>query len=96
MDSAKGKEDHENVKELYKEWSEAIKSLEEHFPDLKRRYERHNKIQESFSPEQIDFICYQIGDWYIQWEGKMWIDGQTNQHWLGRAKEELKTMICGD
>lgn len=46
--------------------------------------------------QQIDHICYQIGEWYIQWERKMWVDGKPNQHWLGFAKEELKTMICGD
>jgi hypothetical protein len=46
--------------------------------------------------QQIDHICYQIGEWYIQWEHKMWVDGKPNQHWLGFAKEELKTMICGD
>jgi hypothetical protein len=46
--------------------------------------------------EQIDHICYQIGEWYLEWENKMWSDGKPNQHWLGRAKEELKTMICGE
>lgn len=49
-----------------------------------------------FTTKQIDHICYQIGEWYTQWENKMWIDGKPNQHWLGFAKEELKTMICGD
>lgn len=46
--------------------------------------------------QQIDHICYQIGEWYINWESKMWIKDKPNQHWLGLAKEELKTMICGD
>ena len=45
---------------------------------------------------QQDFICYQIGEWYCNWEGKMWVDGKPNQHWLGVAKEQLKTMVCGD
>jgi hypothetical protein len=49
-----------------------------------------------FTTQQIDHICYQIGEWYIQWQEKMWVDGKPNQHWLGFAKEELKTMICGD
>lgn len=49
-----------------------------------------------FTTQQIDHICYQIGEWYIQWERKMWVDGKPNQHQLGFAKEELKTMICGD
>ena len=50
------------------------------------------KIQ--FTAEQQDFICYQIGDWYLTWK-----DGIANKdgtHRLGYAKEELKTMICGD
>lgn len=49
-----------------------------------------------FSLKQIDHICYQIGEWYIQWQSKMWVDGKPNQHWLGFAKEQLKEMICGD
>lgn len=46
--------------------------------------------------QQIDHICYQIGEWYIQWERKMRVDGKPNQNWLGFAKEEIKQMICGD
>jgi hypothetical protein len=46
--------------------------------------------------EQIDHICYQIGEWYLQWQDKMWVDGKPNQHFLGFAKEQLKEMICGD
>jgi hypothetical protein len=49
-----------------------------------------------FTTQQIDHICYQIGEWYLQWERKMWVDGKPNQHWLGVAKEQLKTLICGD
>ena len=49
-----------------------------------------------FTTQQIDHIFYQIGEWYIQWERKMWVNDKPNQHWLGFAKEELKTMICGD
>lgn len=49
-----------------------------------------------FTTQQIDHICYQIGEWYIQWQEKMWVKDKPNQHWLGFAKEELKTMICGD
>ncbi len=96
IEQAKGREDHENVKELYKEWTEAIETMEIACPDLKRRYEQYKAIQESFTREQIDFICWQIGDWYIEWENKMWVDGKPNQHWLGVAKEQLKTMVCGD
>lgn len=49
-----------------------------------------------FTTHQIDHICYQIGEWYIQWQNKMWVDGKPNQHYLGFAKEQLKEMICGD
>lgn len=49
-----------------------------------------------FTNEQIDHICYQIGEWYLDWERKMWVDGKPNQHWLGVAKEQLKEMICGN
>jgi hypothetical protein len=48
-----------------------------------------------FTVQQIDHICYQIGEWYIQWDKKMWVDNKPNQHWLGFAKEQLKEMICG-
>lgn len=49
-----------------------------------------------FTPKQIDHICYQIGEWYLQWKERMWIDAIPNQHFLGFAKEQLKEMICGD
>lgn len=48
-----------------------------------------NKV--TFTPEQIDHICYQIGDWYLMM--KPLLEGQHN---LGYMKEKLKTMICGD
>ncbi len=42
-----------------------------------------------FTPEQVDFICYQIGEWYLKWKHNI---GQN----IGRAKEDLKVMICDD
>ena len=48
-----------------------------------------------FSPEQIDWICYQIGDWYFTWKGKI-TTGDGHGHRLGVAKEQLKELICGD
>lgn len=45
-----------------------------------------------FTPEQVDYICYQIGDWYLKWKCNI----TTGQHRLGIAKEELKSMICGN
>ena len=44
-----------------------------------------------FTNEQIDYICYQIGDWYLMM--KPLLEGQHN---LGFMKEKLKIMICGD
>lgn len=44
-----------------------------------------------FTQQQVDFICYQIGEWYLEWKGKI---ANGKEHHLGRAKEELKMMIC--
>jgi hypothetical protein len=44
-----------------------------------------------FTTQQIDHICYQIGEWYLKM--KPLLEGAHN---LGFMKEELKTMICGD
>ena len=52
-----------------------------------------NKV--TFTPEQIDHICYQIGDWYLLWK-RCITDPPGGNHRLGYAKEQLKTMICGD
>jgi len=45
----------------------------------------------AFTSKQIDHICYQIGEWYLMM--KPLLEGQHN---LGRMKEKLKIMICGD
>lgn len=42
--------------------------------------------------QQVDEICYIIGDWYLQ--HKMSICDPGIPHNLGRAKEHLKEMIC--
>lgn len=70
--------------------------LEATEPDYVRRYNMEKEMFKSFTPEQRDFICNQIGWWYIMWKDKMWVEDKPNQHWLGRGKEELKTMICGE
>lgn len=44
-----------------------------------------------FTNAQIDWICYQIGDWYLQMKPLLEV-----QHNLGHMKEKLKLMICGD
>ena len=38
--------------------------------------------------EQEDEICYIIGEWYLKRKGIDW------NSYIGRAKEELKDMIC--
>jgi hypothetical protein len=47
-----------------------------------------------FTNRQRDHICYQIGDWYIHWKNNL--TDPYVPHRLGFAKEQLKTMICGD
>jgi hypothetical protein len=44
-----------------------------------------------FCSKQIDHICYQIGEWYL--DMKPLLEGTHN---LGYMKEKLKLMICGD
>lgn len=51
-----------------------------------------NKPQ--FTQEQKDFICYQIGEWYLNWKHSL-IDWENKTHRLGYAKEKLKEMIVG-
>lgn len=43
----------------------------------------------NFTEQQIDWICYQIGEWYL--DMKPLLEGQHN---LGYMKERLKMMIC--
>lgn len=49
----------------------------------------------NFTPEQIDHICYQIGEWYLKWRHCL-ANYEDKTHRLGFAKEQLKIMICGD
>ncbi len=70
--------------------------LEEAEPEYARRYKMEQEMFSAFTQEQKDFICSQIGWWYLIWKDNMWVDDKPNQHWLGRGKEDLKTMICGD
>ena len=48
-------------------------------------------MKPNFTEEQKNWICYQIGDWYLMM--KPLLEGQHN---LGYMKEKLKTMICDD
>lgn len=76
---------------MFKEWEQAIESIEKAHPDIIGRYERRENVIKSFTRDQIDHICYQIGDWYLMM--KPLLEGQHN---LGYMKEKLKTMICGE
>jgi hypothetical protein len=61
----------ENMSLLMDVWLRTISDLEIKSPGIKERYLQRKAMQESFTPKQIDFICYQIGDWYLEWKDKM-------------------------
>lgn len=48
-----------------------------------------------FTKQQVDFICWKIGEWYVQWKNQL-VDYDNKQHRLGYAKELLKERICGE
>lgn len=90
------KEEKEQDTFLLKSLEETLKLIEGSCPGIKEGYERNKKIQKSFTSEQIDFICFQIGEWYFKWKERLVTGCNPGEHRLGFAKEELKTMICGD
>ena len=63
-----------------------------------------NSKMRKFTYLQADFICYTIGEWYLNWKDKMVdkvsvseeCDGLHVVHNLGFAKEQLKIMLCGE
>lgn len=69
--------------------------LEEARPHYLDCYNRESKMQATFTKEQQDFICWQIGEWYIEWKERILVDLENGTHRLGFAKELLKEMICG-
>jgi hypothetical protein len=83
-------------RQMVQEWKLSIEAFDQSSADYLLRYERLIKNQESFTPEQIDFICYQIGDWYMEWKDRIVLDIKEGTHRLGYAKEKLKTIICGE
>ena len=87
--------DGKEPEEIAKMAESLLKTIELDWPNISEKCSRDKAMQDSFTYLQIDFICYQIGDWYLEWQDKMWVDGKPNQHWLGIGKEQLKTMICG-
>jgi hypothetical protein len=64
-------------------------SLVYHKPECKYYREEFSVKAPKFTAEQINWICYQIGDWYLMM--KPLLEGTHN---LGHMKERLKTMIC--
>lgn len=92
--------DQENLKDhdiraIHELYTNTLMAMEKKYPWIHELYESTRRMQESFTMEQADWICSQIGHWYLEWKDKMWIDGKPNQHWLGIGKEHLKMMICG-
>ncbi len=89
-----GQEPHEideQIDEMIKGWQEVIDMIDKTHPHFKVFYMRKQEMQKSFTPDQINFICDQIGDWYL--DVKELLEGQHN---LGYMKEKLKVMICGE
>jgi len=74
----------------------SIETLDMADSNLAEEYRRFEVMQKSFSPDQIDFICYQIGEWYLNWKERIVVDLEAGTHRLGYAKELLKEMICGE
>jgi hypothetical protein len=83
----------DGAQKIHDELTCAISTMEMVCPYLKERNIELDRIQNTFTPEQIDHICYQIGEWYVDW--KVRITDKGIPHKLGIAKEKLKTMICG-
>lgn len=81
---------------LMKDWQHAIEFFDAQSTEYQERYDRLIKNQESFTREQVDFICWQIVDWYLEWKDRLLVDLQKGEHRLGFAKEKLKNMICGE
>lgn len=55
----------------------------------------------AFTEEQEDWICHQIGEWYLEWKKVILVHNKDcpehcphSQHRLGVAKEILKAMLC--
>lgn len=81
----------EQIDEMIKGWQEVIDMMDKSHPQIKDWYIRKKEMQKTFTTDQINFICEQIGDWYLMM--KPLLEGQHN---LGYMKEKLKIMICGE
>jgi hypothetical protein len=47
-----------------------------------------------FTREQENWLCYVLGDWYLEWKDKM--TENNHPHMLGIAMSQLKDILCGD
>ena len=75
---------------------------------VKILYERGTIMEQKpeFTREQEDWICYQIGEWYLEWKDKIILNSFSTDekivfdparaftHNLGIAKEDLKLRLC--
>lgn len=77
------------------ELTRIIKEMEEADPYLPELFNLKEDAKYSLTDKQKDYICYQIGEWYLKWKLNL-IDYDSRTHKLGFAKEDLKNMICGD
>lgn len=93
---ARANEHDEHEKSILADMKLSITILEESNGEYPARYKMEQTMSATFTLEQRDFICAQIGWWYLMWKDRMWVEDKPNQHWLGRGKEDLKTMLCGE
>lgn len=84
------------LNDMIGEWKAALEIMESQCQGIKEKIENDDKIRGSFTNQQMDFICHQIGEWYLEWKDKVVTDPEHDTHKLGYAKERLKEMICGD
>lgn len=95
-DAASGEPPTEDFLKMIDYHNDLIEKLEIAVPHIVNQYKRDKAMQESFTREQQDFICWQIGEWYLEWKAKISSGLEPGQNRLGFAKEQLKTMICGE
>lgn len=88
------KEELEDILETYymiEEHSDIERKVISKIQSLIDNYCEHNPNKPNFTQEQKDFICRQIGEWYLMM--KPLLEGQHN---LGYMKEKLKQMVCDE
>ena len=58
---------------------------------MEESIEENKEKSPKFSQEQVDYVCYIIGEWYLIWKSDLMPSGDI--HHLGFAKEGLKKML---